>query len=380
MGPLAGIKVIELAGIGPGPMCAMLLADMGATVLRIDRQQPVEAGNPRPLKYNLLLRNRKAIALDLKQPRAVEFALRLVSRADALIEGFRPGVTERLGLGPDVCLARNPKLVYGRMTGWGQTGPLAKAVGHDLNYISLTGALHSIGRNGQLPAPPLNLLGDYAGGSLYLAMGLLAGILEARQSGKGQVVDAAIVDGTTSLMTSIYGLYGAGLMSLERGTNNSDSGSYFYDVYPCADGLLVSVAAIEGRFHADLLRLMQIDPAEIGAQRDRANWPKARAILAEKFKSRTRAEWCALLEGNACFAPVLSMKDAPNHPHMRARGAFIEVDGVVQPAPAPRFSRSIPQTPTPPQEITRENTDAALAKWAGPEEIADLRKDGTLDR
>ncbi len=379
MGPLAGIKVIELAGIGPGPMCAMLLADLGATVLRIDRQQPVDQGNPRPLKYNLLLRNRKSIALDLKKPEAVALVLQLVTRADALIEGFRPGVTERLGLGPAACLDRNPKLVYGRMTGWGQTGPLALAAGHDINYIAITGALNAIGRHGQPPVPPLNLLGDYAGGSLYLAFGLLAGIIEARHSGKGQVVDAAIVDGTASLMTSAFGLYAGGLMSLERGTNANDSGAYFYDVYQCADGRWVSVAPLEGKFHAEFLRLLEIDPADIGPHRDRANWAKGREILAQRFKTRTRDEWRALLEGtDACVAPVLGMDEAPEHPHLKARATFVEVDGVVQPAPAPRFSRTVPDVPTPPQEINCDNADAALAAWLEPAAIAALRTAGTL--
>jgi len=359
-------------------MCAMLLADMGATVLRIDRRDPVERGNPRPLKYNLVLRNRRTITLDLKRGEAVEFVLRLVERADVLMEGFRPGVTERLGLGPDACLTRNARLVYGRATGWGQGGPLASAVGHDLNYIALTGALHAIGRRGDLPAPPLNLLGDFAGGSLYLAMGMLAALLEARTSGKGQVVDAAIVDGAASLMTAGYGLYAAGIMTLERGSNNLDSGRYYYDSYTCADGLLISVAAIEARFHAELLRLMDIDPTEIGEQRDPANWPKARAIFATKFLTRTRAEWCAILEGSACVAPVLSMKEAPEHPHMRARGTFVEIDGVVQPAPAPRFSRTKADMPLPPQEVNDANTEAALAPWITPDEMAALRKEGTL--
>jgi len=376
MGPLKGMKIVELAGIGPGPMCAMLLADLGATVLRIDRKEPVDLGNPRPLKYNLLLRNRKVIGVDLKQPAAVELVLELVSQADGLIEGFRPGVTERLGLGPDVCFARNPRLVYGRMTGWGQDGPLAPAAGHDLNYIALAGALHSIGRKGQAPTPPLNLLGDYAGGSLYLAMGMLAAVIEARQSGNGQVVDAAIVDGTASLMTSIFGLYAAGLMSLERGTNTSDSGAYFYDVYECADGKWVSVAPIEARFHAKFLELMNIDPAEIGPQRDAANWDRARAVLARAFKTRTRDEWCALLEGSdACFAPVLSMADAPVHPHLRSRGTFVEVDGVTQPAPAPRFSRTPPSTPTPPE---KPDPEGALAPWLSAERISALREAGVV--
>jgi len=380
VGPLAGIKIVELAGIGPGPFCAMLLADLGATVLRIDRAQPVEQGNPRPLKFNLLLRSRGSIALDLKKPEAVELVLRLVGQADALIEGFRPGVTERLGLGPDVCLARNPKLVYGRITGWGQTGPLARVAAHDLNYIALTGALHSIGRHAQPPSPPLNLVGDYGGGGLYLALGLLAGILEARSSGKGQVIDAAIVDGTSSLMTSIYGLFAAGLMSLERGTNNSDSGAYFYDVYECTDGLCVSVAAIEGRFHAELLRHLEIAPEDIGAQRDKANWPKARALFAARFRTKTRAEWCKLLEGtDTCFAPVLGMDLAPAHPHLKVRETFVEIDGVVQPAPAPRFSRTQPERPTAPQPVTPENTDAALASWMDKSEIEAIRTAGLVE-
>ena len=376
MGPLKGMKIVELAGIGPGPMCAMLLADLGATVLRVDRKEPVDLGNPRPLKYNLLLRNRESIALDLKQPAAVALVLDLVADADGLIEGFRPGVAERLGLGPDACFARNPRLVYGRMTGWGQSGPLAAAAGHDLNYIALTGALHAIGRKGQPPTPPINLLGDYAGGSLYLAMGMLAAVIEARQSGKGQVVDAAIVDGTASLMTSVFGLYAAGLVSLERGTNTSDSGAYFYDVYECADGKWVSVAPIEGRFHAEFLRLMDIAPGEIGEQRDRGNWDRARAVLEKKFRTRSRAEWCALLEGtDSCFAPVMTMAEAPQHEHLRARETFVEVDGIVQPAPAPRFSRSVPEKPTAP---AAPDAGRALQGWLTKDAVAKLKADGVL--
>ncbi len=377
MGPLAGIRIVELAGIGPGPMCAMLLADLGATIIRIDRAQPIELGSPRPLEFNLLLRNRHAIALDLKKADAVELVLNLVERADALIEGFRPGVTERLGLGPRECHARNPRLVYGRMTGWGQTGPLADSAAHDLNYIALAGALHSIGRAGGPPVPPLNMLGDYAGGSLYLALGLLAGIIEAKQSGKGQVVDAAIVDGTASLMTAAFGLFAGGLFSLERGTNMLDTGAYFYDVYQCSDGLWVSVAAIEGRFHAELLRVLVIEPQAIGAQGDRANWPKARALFAAKFKTRTRDEWCALLEGtDACFAPVLSVAEAPAHAHHATRGTFITVDGIVQPAPAPRFSRSVPGHPTPPE---KPESRTALEGWMTTAEIDALAEAGTID-
>jgi len=379
MGPLVGTKVIELAGIGPGPMAAMLLADLGATVLRIDRKTPAALGTPRPLKYSPMLRNRKSIALDLKDPRAIELVLRLIEGANALIEGFRPGVTERLGLGPQPCLARNARLVYGRITGWGQTGPLAQAAGHDLNYIALTGALHAIGRHGQPPTPPLNVLGDFAGGAMYLALGMLAAMLEAGKSGKGQVVDAAIVDGTTSLMSSFYGQYAGGLWNLERGTNRTDSGTYFYGVYECADGLWVSVAAMEAKFFAELLRRLEIDPAEVGSQQDKSDWPRAQSVFVWKFKTRTRKEWCELLEGtDACFAPVLSMAEAPQHPHMKARGTFVEVGGTIQPAPAPRFSRTIPETPEPPLEINAANTDAALAEWLPVQEAATWRASGVF--
>lgn len=376
MGPLKGMKVVELAGIGPAPMCAMLLADLGATVLRIDRKHAVELGNPRPLKYNLLLRNRKSIALDLKQPSAIELVLDLVSTADGLIEGFRPGVMERLGLGTNVCLTRNPRLVYGRMTGWGQSGPLAPAAGHDLNYIAVTGALHAIGRKGHPPTPPLNLLGDYAGGSLYLAMGMLAAIIEARQSGKGQVVDAAIVDGTASLMTSLFGLYAGGLTSLERGSNLTDSGAYFYDVYECADGKWISIAPIEERFLGELLRLMKVAPEEFGEQRDRASWDRARTTLARTFKTRSAEEWCALLEGtDSCFAPVLTLAEAPQHEHLKARETFIDVEGVMQPGVAPRFSRSVPDKPTAPE---KPDADGALAAWLPQATIERLTAEGVL--
>jgi crotonobetainyl-CoA:carnitine CoA-transferase CaiB-like acyl-CoA transferase len=379
MGPLAGVKVIELAGIGPGPMCAMLLADLGATVLRIDRREPVDLGIKRPLRFNLLLRNRLSVALDLKRPEDVALVLRLTDRADALIEGLRPGVTERLGLGPDACIARNPRLVYGRMTGWGQDGPLARAAGHDINYIALTGALHATGRAGQPPSVPLNLLGDYAGGALYLAFGLLAGIIEARGSGKGQVVDAAIVDGTAHLLTSFHGLLAMGAFREERGTNIVDSGAYFYDVYECADGEWVSVGPIEGRFHDALLAALGIDPAAIGAQMSPEAWPRGKALLAERFRTRTRAQWCELLEGtDACFAPVLRLSEAPDHPHLRARGTYVEVDGVVQPAAAPRFSRTPAATPAAPRAATPDAAEAALAGWLDPAEIARLRADGTL--
>jgi len=371
MGPLKGVKIVELAGIGPGPMCAMLLADLGATVLRIDRKEPSGLGIKRPLRFDLLLRNRKVIALDLKDPQAIELVLDLVANADGLIEGFRPGVTERLGLGPDACLARNPKLAYGRITGWGQDGPLSQFAGHDLNYIAITGVLNAIGRQGQLPSIPLNLIGDYAGGSLYLAMGMLAAIMHARAGGEGQVVDAAIVDGTASLATTFYGMHAAGMWRAERGTNITDSGSHFYDVYACADGQAITVGPIEHKFYRQLLTLLEIDESTLGPQLDRDNWPAARELFRLKFKTRTRHAWTALLEKtDVCFAPVLSWAEAPAHPHLKARGTFVEVDGVVQPAPAPRFSRTPPATPVPPAPASHETAAEALAGWLAPERIA----------
>ena len=379
MGPLSGVRVIELAGIGPGPMAAMLLADLGATVLRIERRQPVKLGIERPLRYNLLLRNRKTIALDLKDKEAVELVLSLVERADALIEGFRPGVTERLGLGPQVCLERNPKLAYGRITGWGQDGPLAQYAGHDLNYIAITGVLNAIGRRDQPPSIPLNLIGDYAGGSLYLAMGLLSAIMHARNGGAGQVVDAAIVDGTANLATTFFGMQAAGIWRDGRGTNITDSGSHFYDVYECADGKWITIGPIEDKFYLELLRLLDIDPLTLGDQLDESNWPAARALFALKFRSRTRDQWTTLLEhSDACFAPVLSWTEAPEHEHLKARGTFIEIDGIVQPAPAPRFSATVPAKPTAPEAPSAATVDAALAAWLEPGRIGELKDAGTL--
>ena len=381
MGPLAGIKIIELAGIGPGPMAAMQLADMGATVLRIERREAADLGVKRPLKFNLLLRNRPSIALDLKEPDAIRLVLDLVSEADALIEGFRPGVTERLGLGPDICLARNPRLVYGRMTGWGQSGPLAQAAGHDINYISLTGALRAIGRKDQPPTVPLALVGDFGGGAMFLVMGVLAALLNARATGQGQVVDAAIVDGAASLATGFYGLSAAGQWNDERGSNILDSGAPFYDVYECSDGQWISIGPIEGRFHADLLRRLDIDPSTIGGQFDEAAWPQAKAAYERVFKTRTRSEWCELLEGtDVCFAPVLSFEEAADHPHLKARGTLIEIDGVVQPAPAPRFERTSAQTPKPPQAPLRgAAAQQLLAQWLSPDRCETWRGSALLD-
>ena len=379
MGPLAGFKIIEMAGIGPAPMCAMLLADLGATVLRVDRQQPSGLGLPSHRRFQILHRSRHAIAVDLKKREGVDLVLRLAGTADALIEGFRPGVMERLGLGPDQCFARNPKLVFGRMTGWGQEGPLSQAAGHDLNYIALAGVLHSIGRAGGPPTPPLNLVGDFGGGALYLAFGLVCGLLEAQRSGKGQVVDAAMVDGAASLMSIFYALHAAGSFSLKRGENVLDSGAFFYDVYECADGKYISLASIEDKFLEEFLRRMEIDAKEMPAKMDKARWPEAKAKLALRFKTKTRDEWCRLLEGSdACFAPVLTLEEAPAHPHNAARGSFVEVDGIVQPAPAPRFSRTPASKPTPPEE-PGERGIRSLAQWGLSEaDIAQFRRSGAL--
>ncbi len=379
-GPLAGVRIVEFKAIGPVPFCAMLLADLGATVLRIERRVDAALGLKRPLKYDLELRSREAIALDLKEPQDVELALELVANADALIEGFRPGVMERLGLGPEVCLARQPRLVYGRVTGWGQDGPLAHAAGHDLNYIALTGALSAIGNAGAPPTLPLNLLGDYAGGSLYLALGVLAAIIEARSSGAGQVVDSAIVDGTASLSTLYFGMLAAGMHKPPRGTNVLDGGSHFYGVYRCADGEYISVAPVEPKFYLELLERLGIEPASLGEQRDPARWAHAKGVLAAKFATRTRADWAELLEGtDACFAPVLDFAEAPQHPQLQARGTFVEIEGVMQPAPAPRFSRTPSAKPTPPVDARPDNAAHALNGWLAPERIAALIASGFFE-
>lgn len=378
MGPLNGLKILEFAGIGPVPMAAMLLSDLGATVLRIDRTTPSGLGSPRPLRFNLPFRGRKVIALDLKDKAAVEFVLELVAGSDALLEGFRPGTMERLGLGPATCLGLNARLVYGRMTGWGQDGPLSHAAGHDLNYIALSGALNAIGRRGQPPTPPLNLVGDLGGGALYLAFGVMCALFERQQSGKGQVVDAAIIDGVTSMLASQFGLNAAGMLR-ERGTNAADSGSHFYNTYQCADGKWVSIAPIEPKFYREMLRLLEIAPEELGEQSESLHWPQAQSRLAERFRQKTRQEWIDLLEGtDACFAPVLSFDEAPLHPHAIARNAFVEIDGIVQPAPAPRFSRSRPDKPTPPQAPSSRTVEEALAGWASPGEVTRLRDQGVL--
>jgi crotonobetainyl-CoA:carnitine CoA-transferase CaiB-like acyl-CoA transferase len=361
MGPLTGVKIVEFTGIGPAPMAAMMLADMGATVIRIDRPGPTDLGLPMPEKFEFTKRSRAVIGLDLKRPAAVQLALRLIDGADALIEGFRPGVMERLGLGPDICLKRNPTLAYGRVTGWGQEGPLAHAAGHDLNYIALTGALHAIGRQGQKPTPPLNLVGDYGGGALYLVTGLLAAIISARASGVGQVVDAAMVDGALSLMTPIYAMKAGGRLTAPRGENQLDSGAYFYEVYECADGQFISIASIEAKFHAELLRRLEVDPATMPPQWDKSRWPDVKERLTALFRTRSRDGWCHVLERtDVCFAPVLSMDEAHEHPHNVARAAFIDVGDMRQPAPAPRFGSTPLAHPAPPGTVDPKET---LKAW-----------------
>jgi alpha-methylacyl-CoA racemase len=379
MGVLSGYRVIELAGIGPAPMCAMLLSDMGADVVRIDRLADAGLGVQVQTKYSLLNRGRRSVALDLKRPEATDTVLRMVEKADALIEGFRPGVMERLGLGPDVCLKRNPKMVYGRMTGWGQEGPLAQAAGHDINYIALAGALHSIGRRGEAPVPPLNLVGDFGGGALYLALGVVAGILEAQKSGKGQVVDVAMVDGVASLMTAIYGMHGAGIWTNERGTNVLDTGAHYYDVYETSDGKHISVGSIEAKFYEELLERSGLKNEELPRQNDRQSWSRMKQRLKALFLTKTRDEWCKIMEGtDICFAPVLSMDEAPQHPHNRLRGTFVMQDGVTQPAPSPRFSRTPSAIQCPPA-VPGQHTEEALRDWGfSSTELQKLRDCGAI--
>lgn len=351
-GPLAGVRVVEFAGIGPGPFCGMLLADLGAEVLRLDRTEPSGLGVPRPLQFDLLQRGKRTLKVDLKSTAGMALARSVVAKADALVEGFRPGTMERLGLGPDECLASNPRLVYGRVTGFGQDGPLAPVAGHDLNYLALTGALHAIGREGQPPTPPLNLVADYGGGGLMLAFGIVSAILHARQTGEGQVVDTAMLDGVGALMTPLHGLIAASLQNGPRGTNLLDSGAPFYDVYRCADGEYVSIAPIEKKFQQVFratLAKAGIDISDWPEFDERANWPGLRERFTTLFASRTRSQWCEVLEGSdSCFAPVLAPAEAASHPHNRARRTFVEIGGVTQPAPAPRFSRTAPALPDPP--------------------------------
>ena len=379
MGPLTGIRVIEIAGIGPGPFCAMMLADMGADVVRIDRASAARGGDPDRPPLDLLNRGRRSVGIDLKSSEGVETVLALVEGADALLEGFRPGVAERLGIGPADCLARNPRLVYGRMTGWGQEGPYASAAGHDLNYIALAGALHGIGRQGEAPVPPLNLVGDFGGGGMYLAFGMACALLEARNSGQGQVVDAAMVDGAASLMTAFFGMARSGFWSEERGTNMLDTGAHFYNVYETADGRYISLGPIEPQFYAELRERLGLHGPEWDHQTDRSRWPELKEKLAALVAQRTRDEWCELLEGtDTCFAPVLSLAEAPEHAHNRERGTFAEVAGVVQPGPAPRFSRTPGAIRRPPPH-SGQHTDEILGELGlDADAIASLRASGAV--
>lgn len=372
-GPLSGLKIVEFAGIGPGPFCGMLLSDLGADVVRVDRK-----GGRGGAPSDVTSRGRRSIALDLKSPDAIEAVLKLLESADGLIEGFRPGVMERLGLGPDVVLERNPKLVFGRMTGWGQFGPYAKAAGHDMNYIAITGALHAIGTSDK-PVPPLNLVGDFGGGALYLAFGLMAGIIHARETGQGQVIDCAMSDGAASLMAMFYGFKGAGIWKDERRSNLLDGGAHFYDTYQCADGKWISIGSIEPQFYALLLEKTGITDPQFANQMSRDEWPALKAKLAGVLAKKTQAEWCAIMDAtDICFAPVLTLDEAPDHPHNAARETFVTVEGVVQPAPAPRFSVTPGVIQGPPPKIGAHN-DEALGQWgfSGPE-IEALKASGAL--
>ena len=359
MGPLTGVKVLELAGIGPGPLAGMLLADLGAEVISIERGA-ASGGKPIP---DCSRRGKRSIALNLKSQEGVETLLKMVEKADILFEGFRPGVAEKLGIGPQECLARNPRIIYGRMTGWGQTGPLAQAAGHDINYISLTGALHAMGRADDKPVPPLNLVGDYGGGTMFLVMGLLAALYEVQQSGQGQVVDAAMTDGSAILMAMFNSLHAMGVWSPKRGVNLLDSGAHFYDTYETSDGKYVSIGSIEPQFYALLMEKAQLDPGIFGDQNNQSLWPELSDKLTIIFKSKTQAQWCELMEGtDVCFAPVLDFLEAQQHPHNVARETYIEVDGMVQPAPAPRFSRTVSEVQFG-SRLAGNDTEQVLADW-----------------
>ena len=366
MGPLHGLKVIEMAGLGPTPFCGMLLGDMGADVVRIDRTEQIDLGIEFPTALDLRGRNKRSVAIALKRPEGLALLLKLIEQADVLIEGFRPGTTERLGFGPDVCLSRNPRLIYGRATGWGQDGPLAKAVGHDINYIALTGALACIGPADGPPTPPLNLIGDYGGGALYLAFGIMCAVFEAKASGRGQVIDAAMVDGVTSLMTITHAMRQLGRMTLERGTNDLDGGAPFYTTYKTKDGRYMAVGAIEARFYAELLAGLGLDPATLPAQHDRAQWPAMKARFAEVFATRTRVEWAARFEKReACVSPVLDLDEVPHHPHNAERETLVRHGGALHPKPAPRLSRTpgaLSRTPPERGAHTRE----VLTEWGVP--------------
>ncbi len=359
MGALAGIKVLEMAGIGPAPFCSMMLADMGAEVVRIDRLNQKGTGH----RGNIPLRSRRSLALDLKNPDAVATVLRLVEKADVILEGFRPGVMERLGLGPDVCLEKNPGIVFGRMTGWGQEGPLAMAAGHDINYISIGGALGAMGYADRPPAPPLNLIGDFGGGAMYLLTGILAALLERGNSGKGQVIDAAMTDGTASLLSPAYGMMAMDMWTTNRQDNKLDGGAHYYGSYECSDGKYISIGSIEPQFYALLLELCEIEDEEFKLQNDKDHWPSLRGKLEALFKTRNRDQWCELMEAtDVCFAPILDLQEAPEHPHNKSRGTFTEYEGVLQPTPAPRFSRT-PSSISARPCLAGEHSEEILSDW-----------------
>ncbi len=377
MGPLKGYRVIEMAGIGPAPFCAMMLADMGAEVIRVDRREKADLGVVRKPAFEVMNRGRSTIAVDIKKPEAVAIVKRLVANADAIIEGFRPGVMERLGLGPDVLAEINPRLVFGRMTGFGQEGPMAARAGHDINYIALAGVLSHLGRAGERPVHPLNLVGDFGGGGMYLAFGVVCAMLEAQRSGKGQVVDAAMVDGAASLMAMFHGMHAEGIWREERGTNMLDTGAPWYDVYETKDGQYVSIGSIEKRFYADLLERLGLTGEALPAQHDRQGWPILRARFTEIFKSKTRAEWETVFEGSdACFAPVLSISEVAGHPHNAVRETFVVRDGVRQPAPAPRFSRTAPVLEVPPKPAGADTASVLASLGYSEAEIAELQRSG----
>ena len=376
MGPLNGYTVIELSGIGPAPMAGMIFADMGAEVIRIERPGAFSPPKTRDVSF----RGKKSVVLNLKDPQGIDTLMRMIENADVLIDPYRPGVCEKLGIGPDVCLARNPKLVFGRMTGWGQEGPLAQAAGHDINYISITGALYAMGRKGEKPVPPLNLVGDMGGGGMLLVNGILAALLEAHNSGQGQVIDAAMVDGAAQLMWMFHGFHAlGGWDETQRESNMLDGGAHFYDSYECADGEYISIGSIEPQFYALLKEKAGLSEEEFGDQNNRELWPQMSERLAEVFKTRTQAEWCEMMEGtDVCFAPVLNFMDAPQHPANLARSTYIEVDGITQPAPAPRFSRTPAEVSHGARELGADTDETLAAMGFEVQEIAALREAGSI--
>ena len=375
MGPLKGLKIIEMAGIGPGPFCGMVLADLGAEIIRVDRASAIGTGS----KQEPSNRGKKSIAVDLKAKEGVEVVLKLVETADAIFEGFRPGVMERLGIGPEVCLARNDRIVFGRMTGWGQEGPLANAAGHDINYISLSGALAAIGRPGSPPVPPLNLIGDFGGGGMLLALGLVAALLESKESKKGQVVDAAMTDGSALLMTMIYSMQSSGMWKTTMGSNLLDGGSHFYDTYECKDGKFISIGSIEPQFYALLCQIAELDEKVFSKQMSRDLWPEQKEEIKKIFLNKTRDEWCELMEGtDVCFAPVLDMSEAPQHPHNKERKTFIDLEGVTQPAPAPRFSRTEPEVVSSPSIVGEHTNEVLSSIGLSEEDISTLKTSGAV--